>query len=95
MDTYLPDPVQLLIDSCEETRERGSSTCVMAALAKEDAILRTVNLGDSGFLLLRKNGLDLISIFRSKEQTHGFNYPRQIGTGGDDPASADVETHAI
>jgi hypothetical protein len=49
----------------------------------------TANLGDSGYLLLRKSGIDLISIYRTKEQTHSFNFPFQIGTGGDDPAGAD------
>ena len=57
--------------------------------------LYTANLGDSGYILLRKSGLDLVSIFRTKEQTHSFNFPYQIGTSGDDPVKADKETHHI
>lgn len=55
----------------------------------------TCNLGDSGYLLLRKSGMDLVSIFRSKEQTHSFNFPFQVGTGGDDPAKGDENLHEL
>ena len=79
----------------EDTRETGSSTAVIVALDQDQKLLRTCNLGDSGYLLLRKSGLDLVSMFRSKEQTHGFNYPYQIGTGGDDPAKADTQVHEV
>ena len=57
--------------------------------------MHTANLGDSGFLLLRKNGLDLVSVFRSTEQQHSFNFPFQVGTGGDDPAKADLKMHEV
>lgn len=46
-------------------------------------------------MLLRKQGLDLVQIFRSKEQQHSFNFPFQVGTGGDDPAKCDTEVHDI
>ncbi len=72
---YETDPKQLLIDAAEQTRETGSCTCVIASLDRLEPIVHTCNLGDSGYLLLRKSGLDLVSIFRSKEQTHGFNFP--------------------
>ena len=68
----------------------GSSTCVITSIDKEAPILYTSNLGDSGYLLLRKSDDELISVYRSKEQTHGFNFPYQIGTGGDDPERAEL-----
>ena len=92
---YMTDPRQLMIDAVEQSREIGSSTCVIASLDKEQARLHTANLGDSGYLLLRKNGLDLVSVFRTKEQTHSFNFPFQVGTSGDDPSSADIHVHEI
>ena len=92
---YSKDPKRLLIDAVEDTREVGSSTAVIVSLDRDEQLLRTCNLGDSGYLLLRKNGLDLTSVFRSKEQTHGFNFPYQIGTGGDDPAKADTQVHEV
>jgi protein phosphatase PTC7 len=57
--------------------------------------LHCANLGDSGYLILRKNGLDLLPVYRSIEQTHGFNFPYQVGVGGDDPANADLQVHEI
>ena len=57
---YTTDPKQLLIDAVEQTRETGSCTCVVAALDRDEPHLYTANLGDSGYLLLRKNGIDLI-----------------------------------
>lgn len=67
-DRYKFNPRELLIDAVYENREIGSCTCVMATLDEEKPLLYTANLGDSGYLLLRKEGLDLISKFRSKEQ---------------------------
>lgn len=59
---------ELLIEASTENREIGSSTCVLASLDESAPLLYTANIGDSGYLLLRKEGLDLISKFRSKEQ---------------------------
>lgn len=47
--------------------------------------LKYANLGDSGFMVIRGDKL----AFRTREQTHGFNTPYQIGTGGDRPADAE------
>lgn len=67
----------------------------MATLDEKAPILYTANLGDSGYLLLRKEGLDLVTLFRSKEQQHSFNFPFQVGTGGDDPAKAETQLHDV
>ena len=66
-DKYLKTPVDLIVESVETNRETGSSTCVVVSLERDNPILHTANLGDSGYLLLRKTGIDLMSIFRSKE----------------------------
>jgi protein phosphatase PTC7 len=57
--------------------------------------LHAANLGDSGYLLLRKNGYDLITVHRTKEQQHGFNFPFQCGVGGDDPVLANLLVHEV
>ena len=62
----------------------------MLASLEEPNVMKTANLGDSGYLLLRKSDDELVSVYRSKEQTHGFNFPYQIGTGGDDPERAEL-----
>jgi protein phosphatase PTC7 len=74
-DRTLMNPRDIIIEANDQNKEIGSSTCVIATLDKYAPFLYTANLGDSGYLLLRKNGLDLISIFRTKEQTHSFNFP--------------------
>ena len=94
-ESYLDDPKQLLCDAVAENRHIGSSTCVLAALNKHKPQIITCNLGDSGYILLRKNGLDLVKIFQSKEQQHQFNFPFQVGTGGDDPAKGEEHLHAV
>lgn len=64
---YITDPKSLLIEACSQNNEVGSSTCVIATIDLEKPLLRTCNLGDSGYMLLRKSGLDLVQVFRSKE----------------------------
>ena len=94
---YMCNPRQLCVEAGELTKETGSSTCVIASMDKEAPILYTSNLGDSGYLLVRKEkeGDDLVTVFRSTEQTHGFNFPYQMGTGGDDPEKADAQLHNV
>ena len=89
------NPRQLLIEAAHLTNQMGSSTCVITSLDKEAPLLYTSNLGDSGYLLLRKDGDELKTVYRSKEQTHGFNFPYQIGTGGDDPERAELKVHEV
>jgi protein phosphatase PTC7 len=52
----------------------GSSTACIVALHKEKSILHTANLGDSGFVVIRKNAI----VHRSQEQQHYFNSPFQL-----------------
>jgi protein phosphatase PTC7 len=74
-DHMLMNPKDVIVQACDQNKEVGSSTCVVATLDRFAPFMYTANLGDSGYLLLRKNGLDLVSIFRSREQTHSFNFP--------------------
>mmetsp|Transcript_5726 Transcript_5726/g.6274 ORF Transcript_5726/g.6274 Transcript_5726/m.6274 type:complete len:296 (+) Transcript_5726:117-1004(+) len=93
---YMRNPRSLCVDAVELTKTvTGSSTCVIASMDKEAPVLYTSNLGDSGYLLIRKQGKDLVTVFRSVEQTHGFNFPFQIGTDGDNPLTADSNLHEV
>ena len=67
-DRYKVSPKDMLIEAVNDNREIGSCTCVLATLDEKAPLLYTANLGDSGYLILRKEGLDLIKIFRTKEQ---------------------------
>ena len=66
---YMCNPRQLCVEAGELTKETGSSTCVIASMDKEAPILYTSNLGDSGYLLIRKEkeGDVLVTVFRSTE----------------------------
>ena len=52
----------------------GSSTACIVALDKNKQSLHTANLGDSGFLVVRKGDI----VHRSIEQQHAFNTPYQL-----------------
>lgn len=53
--------------------------------------LHAINLGDSGFIVVR----DGCTIFRSPVQQHDFNFTYQLesGNGGDLPSSGEVSSH--
>eukprot|EP01087_Luapelamoeba_hula_P006713 TRINITY_DN1679_c4_g1_i1.p1 TRINITY_DN1679_c4_g1~~TRINITY_DN1679_c4_g1_i1.p1 ORF type:complete len:372 (-),score=98.60 TRINITY_DN1679_c4_g1_i1:66-1181(-) len=71
---------------------KGSSTALVLVLEGDQ--LRSANLGDSGFMVIRQGEI----LFRSKEQTHAFNTPYQIGhetSGGDRPTAADLHTLTV
>mmetsp|Transcript_1085 Transcript_1085/g.1239 ORF Transcript_1085/g.1239 Transcript_1085/m.1239 type:complete len:264 (+) Transcript_1085:96-887(+) len=55
----------------------GSSTAIVITL--QDGRLRSANIGDSGFMLLRQD-MEKIHALRSHEQQHGFNHPYQLAT---------------
>ena len=66
-DRYVSNPTELLVEAVGLNNEIGSCTCCIVSLDKEAPVVYTSNLGDSGYLLLRKSGLDLVSVFRSTE----------------------------
>ena len=55
-------------------KAKGSTTVTMAHLT-QDSKLKTCNLGDSGYLVLRPEGEEIIKVFRSESQQHYFNCP--------------------
>uniref|UniRef100_A0A7S1JCH3 Protein phosphatase n=1 Tax=Eutreptiella gymnastica TaxID=73025 RepID=A0A7S1JCH3_9EUGL len=68
----------------------GSSTVCIAILNGD--VVDVCNLGDSGFMLVRNGEI----VHMSKEQTHGFNYPFQLGVESmDTPIDADLTQHTV
>ena len=53
----------------------GSSTVCMLTLNKSTFVLNTLNLGDSGYLIIRDNQV----FYKSVAQSHRYNTPFQIG----------------
>ncbi|KAG1368738.1 putative protein phosphatase 2C 55 [Cocos nucifera] len=80
------DPARVLEKAYSSTKAKGSSTACIIALT--DQGIHAVNLGDSGFIVVR----DGCTIFRSPVQQHDFNFTYQLesGNGSDLPSSAQV-----
>ncbi|KZV34234.1 putative protein phosphatase 2C 55-like [Dorcoceras hygrometricum] len=82
------DPARVLEKAHASTKAKGSSTACIIALT--DQGLHAINLGDSGFMVVR----DGSTVFRSPVQQHDFNFTYQLesGDGGDLPSSGQVFT---
>ncbi|KAL3677388.1 hypothetical protein R1sor_027336 [Riccia sorocarpa] len=78
------DPKTLLVKSFSRTKAMGSTTAVVASIS--DQTLTVVNMGDTGFLVVRDGAVAA----RSTPMQRGFNFPYQIGSVGDDPFLAEV-----
>ncbi|KAK7386521.1 hypothetical protein VNO78_26804 [Psophocarpus tetragonolobus] len=82
------NPATVLEKAHSCTKAKGSSTACIVALTHMG--LHAINLGDSGFIVVR----DGCTIFRSPVQQHDFNFTYQLesGNGGDLPSSGEVFT---
>jgi len=63
----------ILDQAVSKTKAKGSTTATMAFL--NDTQLKTCNLGDSGYLLLRPQDGKLQTLYRSESQQYYFNCP--------------------
>ncbi|KAF5306839.1 hypothetical protein FQA39_LY00069 [Lamprigera yunnana] len=73
------NPSELLARSYHELLHHkkailGSSTACVVILNKENSMLYTANIGDSGFMVVRRGKV----IHKSEEQQHYFNTPFQL-----------------
>lgn len=84
------DPARVLEKAHSSTKAKGSSTACIIALTGEAQGIHAINLGDSGFMVVREG----CTIFRSPVQQHDFNFTYQLesGTNGDLPSSGQVFT---
>ncbi len=84
------DPAAILHAADMKTKrkvEAGSSTACFGAIGT-DRVLRVVNVGDSGVVVVRGRQV----VFQADETNHGFNYPKQLGSfpnGGRSDKAAD------
>ncbi|KAL4584348.1 hypothetical protein LXL04_008947 [Taraxacum kok-saghyz] len=77
------DPGRVLEKAYTNTKSKGSSTACIIALTNQG--LNAINLGDSGFMVVR----DGCTVFRSPAQQHDFNFTYQLenGSNSDLPSS--------
>ena len=82
------NPLRVLEKAHSNTKAKGSSTACIIALT--DEALNAINLGDSGFIVIRGGS----TVFKSPVQQHDFNFTYQLesGTRGDLPSSGEVFT---
>nr|GEX46080.1 probable protein phosphatase 2C 55 [Tanacetum cinerariifolium] len=80
------DPARVLDKAYINTKAKGSSTACIVALTNQG--LNAINLGDSGFMIVR----DGCTVFRSPAQQHDFNFTYQLenGSNSDLPSSGQV-----
>lgn len=101
---YSEHPKDLLIEAAKKNFELGTSTLILATLWKNT--LKIGFIGDSGYILFepslrrlpQNRGINIMYMIKeiSEEQEHGFNFPFQIGTTGDDPEKSGKEfSHEI
>lgn len=101
-DIGMESPIDILRSGFQRVQSQGSSTACIICV--RDDTLEVGNLGDSGFILLRKTEskfdsgdrrsppqLEWTTVAKSIEQLHSFNCPVQLGTSSTDTAdSADL-----
>ena len=95
---YEPDPIEYLQRAYERTIKatsepnqwQGTTTAAGAQLHFEQPkgstaaspVLYVTNLGDSQIMVVRPNDADVV--YKTKEQWHWFDCPRQLGTNSPD-----------
>ena len=91
-ESVIKNLLQEVIDSMENIL--GSSTLSILLFDKPNHLMRTCYIGDSLYLIARYNQIFELE-FVSKEQSHGFNLPYQIGKKCDDSETATITTHKL
>ena len=72
---------ELLVSCVSDTKATGTCTFVLGLLDETDPHMRVLNLGDSGYMLLRpKQQSDddtgrYEKLFKSEERQYKFNHP--------------------
>ena len=95
-DTERVEPMTVLKFAAGKCASVGSSTCSLLLLDPHKPIARTANIGDSGYVLYRPLPDSRVHVVgRSEEVLHGFNFPFQLGTNGDDPSKAKILSHDL
>ena len=99
--TTLPEddrlkPLSVLKFAGSKCSSVGSSTCSLFLLDPLKPVAYTANIGDSGYIVYRPLPEARVHIVgKSEEVLHGFNFPFQMGTDGDDPSKAKLLTHDL
>lgn len=72
-------------------RNRVRGSCTVCLVQVKGNKLETLNVGDSGYMIVRDGKL----LFKSEEQQYKFNFPYQLGEGGSRLSVAQRGEHDI
>ncbi len=87
---------ELIVDSDKRNKNiMGSSTLCSAYIDNKLNMLYTAYIGDSLYMILRRNTEKYCVFYKSPEMTHGFNFPLQLGTNGDNPCRSNTYKHEL
>jgi hypothetical protein len=87
---------QLIVDSDNRNKDIiGSSTICSAYIDNDFNMIYTAYIGDSLYMILRKYKNKYSVFYKSPEMTHGFNFPMQLGTNGDNPLQTKILKHEL
>ena len=87
---------ELIVDSDNRNKNIiGSSTLCSAYIDNDLNMLYTAYIGDSLYMILRKLEDKYSVFYKSEEMTHGFNFPLQLGTNGDNPLQTKIFKHEL
>ena len=86
-------PKALIIEAQKQNTFPGSSTVVVTTLHGRN--LHGAYMGDSDYVIFRRNGTELGLIFHSPAQQVRLNQPYQLGVNLDSPTLAAEYTHPV
>ena len=86
---------QFIIEATKKTNLLGSSTLSAILIDNKNNCLYSAYIGDSVFMILRFKERKYSKLYKSKELSHTFNHPFQLGMEGDDPEASIIEKHDL
>lgn len=87
---------ELIVNSDNRTKNIvGSSTLCSAYIDNKLNMLYTAYIGDSLYMILRRDQEKYCVFYKSPEMTHSFNFPLQLGTNGDNPSKSSAYKHEL
>lgn len=86
---------QIMVEAAKKTNLLGSSTLSTLLIDNKNNCLYSCYIGDSVFMILRFKKNRYHKLFKSRELSHTFNHPYQLGIKGDNPEVSIINKHDL
>ncbi len=86
---------KFIIEATKKTNLLGSSTLCAILIDNKNNCLYSAYIGDSIYMILRYKEGKYLKLYKSKDLSHKFNHPFQLGIRGDDPEKSVVAKHDL